>query len=169
MGHSTSSRKSGRIRILDTDIGAWGHVAVDDIRFRTIPGYSGALTEQVAQETTLRSKRPSSGCGTERRRDRRSRASTESLVDRTARPHGRSRCRRGPRRSDRSKWRDSTHTRTPDHPLDSGWLGGPFKGTLRSDAFTSTMTGSWSHGAGDDSTVRGRIRWISSTRCCSRG
>ena len=48
--------RTGRIRIADRHSGAWGHVVVDDIRFRRIPGCSSALAlsiEELADLTSL--------------------------------------------------------------------------------------------------------------------
>ena len=48
--------KTARLRIIDHHVGAWGHVVVDDIRFRRIPGYASSLNrsiKQLARETGL--------------------------------------------------------------------------------------------------------------------
>jgi hypothetical protein len=50
--------RHGRLRIADRHAGSWGHVVVDDIRLRSIPGCSSALKrplDQLARDTGLTS------------------------------------------------------------------------------------------------------------------
>ena len=135
--------QSGRIQIIDTDSGAWGHVVVDDIRFRVIPGSSKAMNRtigQLAEETGLSTDDVTRWLS--------------ALHDDTITDHAHPLQRwaikpisrlNGPPPDEihsneigAANWRNEGHAwpRKSGARLDSGQFGGRFQGTLRSNAFT---------------------------------
>ncbi|MEE2682061.1 MAG: PSD1 and planctomycete cytochrome C domain-containing protein [Planctomycetota bacterium] len=133
---------SGRIRILDTDTGAWGHVVVDDIRFRQIPGYGGGLTQSIAELARRTELSPNSAVqwlsalNDEEIGDH-AHPLNRWAINSKIPPSGPVPSAQYPDRTG-TYWQDSGHAwpRARGQRLESGRLGGQFQGTLRSQAFT---------------------------------